>query len=148
YPFRHHVGESMDGRLLTEDRFEFLGIHLGDLLHVQVAESLIKFVRAGKGHLRAHLLIEEDADEDGIRVLAKKAIGFRIARRDAFVLRGGYHTVESTPSSLCSSLGCTMLDSSGHSEVARRTRTYELQPCRDGRGRSHRSPNGAIDGGV
>ncbi len=72
---RHRAGEAVQRRSLAEDRDEVLGILGGDAPRVEVPETPLQLERAGECLLHRHLLVEAEADQQGVRVLREQPVG-------------------------------------------------------------------------
>src|SRR5262249_34388182 len=76
----HVAGEAMDRRFLAEDLLEPGRIHTCDLGSVEPAETLLELPRAEKRGLRAHLLVEDEADQQRERVVRDQLVRSLVVR--------------------------------------------------------------------
>ena len=77
-PLRHVAGEPVEGGPLAEGRVERLGVHRRDPLRVEAADPLAQLERSGERLLERDLLVEDEADEKGERVLDEEPVRGRI----------------------------------------------------------------------
>ena len=80
HALRHRAGVPVDRRPLTKRRLELPGIHAGDRRGVERARMALDLERPGERLLDGHLLVEDEADEQGKRVARQKGVRLVVVR--------------------------------------------------------------------
>ena len=92
-PLGHVPREAMERRPLAEDRVEPRGVHRRDLAGPQRPEPALQLQRTGERLLQRDLLVEDEADEKGERLVDEEAVGLVVAREMEAIVGHGLRRV-------------------------------------------------------
>jgi hypothetical protein len=96
-PLRHRAGEAVESRTLAEDAVELPRIHAGDLDSAEKAKAPLELEGARERFLHRNLLVEDEPDEEGERLLGEEGVGLVVAREVEPVRPGRSHETDSNP---------------------------------------------------
>jgi hypothetical protein len=87
----------VEGWTLAEDAVQLARVNAGDLASAEKAKAPLQLERARERFLHRNLLVEDEADEEGERLLGEEGVGLVIAREVEAVRPGRSHETDSNP---------------------------------------------------